>query len=148
MRKIGIIILVVMFIFLYGCMPNQKITVSFETNGGSLIEDITIDSSLNFVLSDDPIKEGCEFAGWYSDIELTEVYEFSVMPAESIILYADWGTVGLEYELINNDTEYSVSKGTAIELTEIQIPNIKDGKLVTFIKDFVNCSNLKNIIIP
>ena len=223
MKKIGIVLLIVMFMFLYGCKPKEKLTISFETNGGSSIEDVVIDSSLDFDLPDDPVKEGYtfagwyldeafdveystsllnnnitlyakwiedeivydlaiffesnggneiepviksageiitepthpvkegyEFAGWYSDVDLTYVYHFNTMPEESITLYADWGTLGLEYELINDETEYSVNKGNASELTEIQIPNIKDGKKVTQIKNqgFLNCMNLTKIIIP
>ncbi len=148
MKKIDIVLLIVMFMFLYGCKPKEKLIISFETNGGSSIEDVVIDSTLDFVLPDDPVKEGYTFAGWYSDIDLTIKYDLNTILTKDITLYADWGTIGLEYELINDGTEYSVNKGNASELTEIQIPNIKDGKKVTRITDFKKCLNLKEIIIP
>jgi len=33
MKKIDIILLIVMFMFLYGCKPKEKLTISFETIG-------------------------------------------------------------------------------------------------------------------
>ncbi|MGI6710423.1 MAG: InlB B-repeat-containing protein [Bacilli bacterium] len=150
MKKIDIVLLIVMFMFLYGCKPKEKLIISFETNGGSSIEDVVIDSTLDFVLPDDPVKEGYTFAGWYSDIDLTIKYDLNTILTKDITLYADWGTLGLEYELINDETEYSVNKGNASELTKIQIPNIKDGKKVTQIKNqgFLACINLEKIKIP
>jgi len=37
-----------------------------------------------------PIREGYTFGGWYSDLELTQPYEFSTMPARNINLYGKW----------------------------------------------------------
>lgn len=38
----------------------------------------------------DPIRQGYTFKGWYLDEETTIPYEFTVMPAEDITLYAKW----------------------------------------------------------
>jgi trehalose-6-phosphatase len=58
-------------------------------------------------------------------------------------------TPGLAFELINNDTEYSVSRGTAID-AEVVIPAIYKGKPVTTIpaNGFSSYVNMTNIIIP
>jgi len=58
-----------------------------------------------------------------------------------------WSTPGLVFTLINNDTEYKVSKGTAT-VDDIVIPYTYEGKSVTSIGYFGNYSNLKKIIIP
>ena len=68
-------------------------------------------------------------------------------------------TPGLEYTLINDDTEYRVSQGTAVhEATlqairsgtrvEIIIPECKDGIRVSSIGDFGYCKSLFSISIP
>jgi hypothetical protein len=56
---------------------------------------------------------------------------------------------GLAFELINGDTAYSVSRGTAID-AEVVIPAIHNGKPVTTIpaNGFSSYTNLTNIIIP
>ena len=37
-----------------------------------------------------PVNEGYDFIGWYTDIELTDLYDFNTMPATDINLYARW----------------------------------------------------------
>lgn len=68
----------------------NKYTISFISNGGSLVDPITKDFNSKVVKPDNPIKEGYSFSGWFSDFELKEVYDFSVMPAINISLYAKW----------------------------------------------------------
>jgi uncharacterized repeat protein (TIGR02543 family) len=65
-------------------------TISFHTNGGSTVTNITQpgDSAVNPPA--DPIKEGYAFQGWYSDEELSKPYQFQTMPLENITLYAKW----------------------------------------------------------
>ena len=68
-------------------------------------------------------------------------------------------TDGLEYTLINNDTEYSVSQGTAGHETALAaistetdaaiiIPESWEGKKVTSIGEFGYCHSLVSITIP
>jgi uncharacterized repeat protein (TIGR02543 family) len=44
----------------------------------------------------EPTQSGYTFAGWFSDGELTTAYVFSTMPAEDIMLYANWNIVSSE----------------------------------------------------
>ena len=122
--------------------------VYFNTNGGSMVKKIVLDEGELLEAPEDPTKEGYEFAGWYSDIELKNYYVFDVMPADNITLYADWGTGGLEYTLLEDNT-YSVSRGSC-DVSNVNIPRIYKGCPVTKIDDeaFLNYINLKNITIP
>jgi uncharacterized repeat protein (TIGR02543 family) len=80
-----------------------------------------------------PTKEGFVFEGWYLSLSSLDLYEFTVMPSENITLYADWGTEGLEYQLINDDTEYQVLSGSTYEVVNIILPKRHDTKIVSTI---------------
>ena len=55
-------------------------------------------------------------------------------------------TAGLDYTLINDDTEYSVSSGTATD-TEVVIPAFYNGKPVTAIIGFGGYENMTSVTI-
>ena len=130
MKKVIISVVLFALIFLYACSPkiDQTITITFETNGGSLIEDIIIDSSLNFVLPDDPIKEGYTFAGWYLDNDTFEVEYAITLLEQNITLYAKWIEDETEEELMNViPFEEGFLGGCFVEL--------RDGSLKAIIRD-------------
>ncbi|PKK99960.1 MAG: hypothetical protein CVV56_08390 [Tenericutes bacterium HGW-Tenericutes-1] len=68
----------------------NQYTITFNSNGGSLITAITQDYNTSVSAPSDPTKMGYTFAGWYSDAGLTTLYSFSTMPAENLTLYAKW----------------------------------------------------------
>lgn len=59
----------------YSISWDLKNTVSFETNGGSVIESVDFASNYNLLNSGIPTKDGYIFAGWFIDEELTTVVE-------------------------------------------------------------------------
>ncbi len=67
-----------------------RYTVLFETNGGSKI--LSERSKRNNTLTEPtaPVKEGYDFAGWYTDKGLKTKYDFLEMATESFTLYAAW----------------------------------------------------------
>ena len=65
-------------------------TVSFDTNGGSELPKQTAASNTAITEPAAPVKEGFDFAGWYTDKELKEKYDFSAKVTENITLYAAW----------------------------------------------------------
>lgn len=74
---------------LYIIIP-EKVTVTFNTNEGSEIPPVIVDSNVLVNLSSYiPTKAGYVFAGWYADEELTEkVTEISLLADKT--LYAAW----------------------------------------------------------
>lgn len=70
--------------------PVTDRTVSFNTNGGSDISDITVENGGTISAPADPVREGYTFDGWYADKELTEEYDFGSAVTENITLYAKW----------------------------------------------------------
>ncbi len=67
-----------------------KYTVTFETNGGSDIDAVSVSKNSTVSEPTEPTKDGYEFAGWYSDEELTSEYDFGTKVTKSITLYAKW----------------------------------------------------------
>lgn len=68
-------------------------TVTFNSNGGSEVEEQTVQEGETATKPEDPTKEGCTFAGWYSDEELTAAYDFTTPVNGNMTLYAKWEAV-------------------------------------------------------
>lgn len=78
---------------LVGCAPEdgiKNIRMSFETDGGTQIEAILQEEGTEITPPEDPVKNGYTFEYWCSDAELTQKYEFGVMPGQDITLYAKY----------------------------------------------------------
>ncbi len=77
-------------ITLYAKWNINTYTITFNSNGGSLVTEITQNYHTSVATPTAPTKEGHTFDGWYSNQELTTVYTFGVMPGQNITLYAKW----------------------------------------------------------
>ena len=76
----------------------NQYTITFNSNGGSAVTEITQDYNAAVVQPENPTKTGYDFGGWYEDAELTTAYVFSTMPAENITVYAKWNPAnGIAY---------------------------------------------------
>ena len=73
-----------------GGRSTSRYTVSFESNGGSKVSNQTV--TRNSVMKEPtaPAKEGYDFAGWYTDADLKNEYDFSEKVTKSLRLYAKW----------------------------------------------------------
>ena len=67
---------------------NNKITITFDTRGGSKLESITISKDTELVLPKEPTRDGYVFKGWIDKNE-TPIYN-KVLLAEDTTLYAVW----------------------------------------------------------
>jgi len=90
---------------------NKKITVIFNSNGGSLVSNQEIDMNHKVIKPKNPTKNGFVFSGWFSDDQLTNPYNFDTLLNNSITLYAKWDSPKLN----------TTSKPTAY--TSKQLPN-------------------------
>ena len=68
-------------------------TVSFDSNGGSDVEEITFTEDGHINEPPTPKKEGYKFVGWYEDKNFTKKFDFSKLPTSDITLYAKWEKV-------------------------------------------------------
>ena len=87
---------------LYAKFEINEYSISFNSNGGSVVDTITQDYNSSVTAPSAPSKEGYTFAGWYSDKDLTKAYNFSTMPAENITLYAKWTVNQYTFTFVTN----------------------------------------------
>lgn len=71
-------------------------SVTFNTNGGSTVAKETVEANSVLEKPTAPTKEGYDFAGWYTDKELTTVYDFTAKITKNLTLYAAWAEKGDE----------------------------------------------------
>ena len=69
---------------------NKKVTVSFNSNGGSEVAAQTVIIGNSAYKPSDPTKKDNAFRGWFTDSALTTEYDFSSPVMASITLYAKW----------------------------------------------------------
>lgn len=70
---------------------SEDCVVTFETNGGTPIDPITVRYGETMQKPADPVKSGWHIAGWYKDIDLTEEWNFETDTVNSnMTLYAKW----------------------------------------------------------
>lgn len=65
-------------------------TVTFETNGGSLIAAQKVKKNTLVERPKDPVKSNAEFSGWYQNKNLTTPFTFNERVTSDITLYADY----------------------------------------------------------
>lgn len=79
--------------------------ISFETKGGSLIEDQIVSQDKKIVKPGDPIKAGYHFNSWYKEKECIVEWDFDTIITKDLTLYAKW-------EPIKYSVNYNLYGGT------------------------------------
>ena len=67
-------------------------TITFDTQGGSVVDSQTVAHGEKAVRPADPERNGSTFGGWYTDGDCTDgnEYDFATPVTENITLYAKW----------------------------------------------------------
>ena len=92
-------------------------TVTFNTNGGSAVDAVTVINGKTVVKPNDPAKDGNVFLGWYSDAELTKAFFFGTTPVfGDVTVYAKWAptVAGQDEYVIDFDLCYDATAPVAI----------------------------------
>ena len=94
-------------------------TISFNSNGGSSVPNITTLPGNAVTVPTAPTRPGYTFEGWFADRNFTQPYTFTTMPEASITLFAKWTALtftvtfvtngGNEIASISRDTDQSLS---------------------------------------
>lgn len=96
-------------------------TISFETNGGTVVESIQSEYQTPVEVSTQ--KDGYIFMGWYKDAEFKTPFSIAFVPAENLVLYAKWAliefSVRINTQIPELDYTINAAYGSVIEnLTE------------------------------
>lgn len=81
------LLLLIVLIMLAGCSNKQKLSVSFDTDGGSKVQTIGVFENDKIEKPSEPIKEGYDFVGWMKDGEL---FDFDMPLTSDTVLVAKW----------------------------------------------------------
>lgn len=105
MRKIIVgVLLTLMASVLVACTP-KTFEVTFDTNGGTNVAAVEVESGAVVTQPADPTKEGYVFADWYTDSALTASYDFSSEVTEDFMLYAKWTELEVGTFLVSFDAD-------------------------------------------
>ena len=77
--------------------PSKWATVTFNSNGGSTVASQTVKYNDKAKEPTAPTKSGYTFAGWYTEEQLTNTYDFGTLVTKGITLYAKWNTNYVPY---------------------------------------------------
>lgn len=72
----------------------QSWTITFISNGGSLIPSQTVLDLGQATLPPPPTRDGYKFMGWYENLDLTSPWSFETIILKNLTLYASWEEVG------------------------------------------------------
>jgi len=75
---------------LYANLVVNEYTIGFETSGSSNINTQVYAYDSPILLPNNPVLEGYDFGGWFTDLSYSEQFSTQKMPAMSFVLYAKW----------------------------------------------------------
>ncbi|MEG1663094.1 MAG: InlB B-repeat-containing protein, partial [Clostridia bacterium] len=136
---------------IYAKWTTNRYTVTFDSNGGSVVAPITQEYNTLIVKPKNPTKTENNFVAWYKDSNLTVAFNFATdLLTKDTILYAKWTDQNLDqffdFAYVDSaNTSYSIKKKANINLpNEIVLPSSFNGKPVTAIEygAFSGCSGL------
>ena len=119
----------------------ETITITFDTKGGSKMDNITINKGTELTLPKDPTFDGYVFTGWVDKNETT-IYDKTLL-AEDTTLYAVWEKV--EDKNTNSKTE-KIKTNTNNTNTSTNKSNQNTN--ISTNKPNQNTNNNTNIILP
>ncbi len=87
-----------------GVTEKGKVTVSFDTDGGSSVSPQSVLKGASATVPAVPTKSGYAFLGWYTSSERTELYDFGAVESNTTV-YAKWAPQGAAKYKLTFDAE-------------------------------------------
>ena len=117
-------------------------TLTFETNGGSAIDPVTVRHGNAVARPTDPTKDKYTFIGWYADPEFTEEYDFATVLEADKTIYAKFeltstpiGDIYVRYDVLHikqlPDGSYDLANAEVEHLSAK-----KDTTVTAVVKDY------------
>ena len=120
-----------MFLFLFAliltaCTKTNDLIITFDSNGGSTINPITVDGKSILTLPSDPFKEGYVFAGWYFDNHtfthpFTNISLYDLNITGSLTVYAKWVLEEVEQPKQTFEVIFDSMGGTEISPIDVEL---------------------------
>ena len=64
---VGSLLTVILVIFMVFLLIPKKVTITFDTNGGNVIQEVTVKKGTTIDTLEEPVKEGFTFLYWTSN---------------------------------------------------------------------------------
>ena len=94
----------------------KKYTVTYNTNGGSAVDPVTVTENRKLTAPTAPTKDGYTFHGWYKDAAFTNSWNFDADTVTGdLTLYAKWAETAKTYGI--SGTVYDSNDNTASGVT-------------------------------
>lgn len=71
-------------------VTEQKYTITFDSDGGSSVDALSIEKGKTAAKPSDPTRSGYTFDGWFTDTDRTLEFDFDSEINASLTLYAKW----------------------------------------------------------
>lgn len=92
-----------------GGSTSTKLTLHYESNGGTSYRDEHYSSGTTVTLDKAPVRESYTFTGWYADKALTQKITGVTMNSDKTV-YAGWKATGVP-DMLNGDDHYAYVVG-------------------------------------
>lgn len=114
-------------LLLVSCNADErKVTIIFNTNGGSYLEPLEVSSGTEVNLPT-PSREGYTFLGWTLDLENINILETALTIIENVTLYATWELLEVRKYYIEYVVDNEVyTKDYYASDEEIYLPNTEE----------------------
>ncbi len=123
----------------------NKLTLSFDTAGGSQVDSQEVDCGSLAEEPSAPTKDGYVFEGWYTDSELTESFDFSTPVSSSATLYAKWvESVTITFDAgegVASTESVDIAKGAALGFLPSAVCYDQDGGISAVLAGWFDGSN-------
>ena len=123
-------------------------TVSFETFEGNEFASKSVLSGKQLRLTTNPTKNWYYFGWWYTDEDLTNLYDFSLPVNESFTLYAKWNSPIVVYFNTNWWSNYDNKYIEPWKLLELKSDPYKDGYFFKWWYTDEDLTNLYDFSLP
>ena len=106
----------------------QRYIVTFDTKGGSKIEAQTVEAGSTVGKPDNPLYKGYKFAGWFTDENYQNAYNFDTPVTSDMTLYAKWVKKGSSHRTYPDEDNNNSGNGTSAAPTQLsQVPKTGDN---------------------
>lgn len=130
-KLLSFILVVAMLFVVTGCFSDvpttKEYTITFEVNGGSVVDSIKVEEGKKIVLPVEPIKENYIFEGWYLEEDFKTEVTMEYVVNKDVTVYAKWAEVSAYNKVFVN----SVSQRAEFVMYE-ESKKEKDNKKTEF----------------
>lgn len=98
-------------------LPEAEVTkynVTFKSDENTVINTVTVKEGNSVGEPENPVKDGYQFDGWYTDVNCTDKYDFNTVVSADLTLYAKW--------LAKYTVSFDTDGGSTVESQTITLP--------------------------